>query len=110
MTYIAGKIKFLSKDYEEAKRYLISSYEIEKTHDAENLLGLCYYELGNYQQANTIFEKMLEVNPLNLNLLLSSARACEKLGENDRALEKLDKIVSSFAECEEAHEMIRRLS
>ena len=110
VTYIAGKIKFLTGDYEEAKRYFITSYEVEKTHDVENLLALCYYELGNYTQANTIFEKMLKDNPLNLNLLLSSAKCLEKLKETDKALEQLDKIVSAFPECEEAHEMIRRLS
>ena len=108
--YIAGKIKFLQHDYEEAKRFLISSYEKEQTSDIENILGLCYYELEDYSQANAIFENMLEKSPLNLNLLLNSARTCEKLGETDKALDKAEKIVSTFPECEEAQEMIRRLS
>ena len=110
MYYVAGKIKFLQKDFEDAKMYLIKSYELEKTHDVENLLGLCYYELGNYSQANNIFQSMLKENPLNVNLLLSSARCYDKLGDKDSALKALDKVVDAFPECEEAQEMIRQIS
>lgn len=110
LQYIAGKLKFMMGDFENAKYYLIKSYETEKTHDAENLLGLCYFELGNYEQANQIFESMLKENPLNVNLLLSSARCYEKLGNNDKVLELCDKITEAFPECEEAQEMIRRVS
>ena len=110
MYYIAGKIKYLQKQYEDAKMFLIKSYELEKTHDAENLLGLCYFELGNYEQANNIFKHMLEKNPMNINLLLNSARGYEKLGDKDAALATLDKVVDAFPECEEAQEMIREIS
>ena len=110
LQYIAGKIKYLQGKFEDAKFYLIKSYETEKTHDVENLLALCYYELGNYEQANSIFEKMLEANPLNVNLLLSSARCYEKMSNNDKALELYEKITDAFPECEEAQEMIRKLS
>ena len=110
LKYVAGKIKFLQKDYEDAKYYLIKSYEGQKTHDAENLLGLCYFELGDYAQANNIFESMLKDNPMNVNLLLSSAKCYEKLGNNDKALELCDKITDAFPECEEAQEMIRKIS
>lgn len=110
LQYIAGKIKYLLGKFEDAKFYLIKSYETEKTHDVENLLALCYYELGNYEQANGIFEKMLEANPLNVNLLLSSARCYEKMNNNDKALELYEKITDAFPECEEAQEKIRKLS
>lgn len=110
MYFIAGKIRFLQEKYEDAKMFLVKSYELEKTHDAENLLGLCYFELGDYEQANNIFKHMLEKNPLNVNLLLSSARCYEKLDDKDSALATLDKIVSTFPECEEAQEMIRKIS
>ena len=74
------------------------------------MLGLCYYELGNYEQANGIFQHMLKENPLNVNLLLNSANCYEKLGKTDEALKVLDKITETFPECEEAQEMIRRIS
>ena len=110
LQYIAGKIMYLKGEFDEAKYYLIKSYETEKTHDVENLLGLCYFELGNYEQANQIFEHMLSENPMNVNLLLSSARCYEKLNNVDKALELCEKITDAFPECEEAQEMIRRIS
>ena len=110
MYFIAGKIRFLQGKFEDAKMYLIKSYELEKTHDCENMLGLCYYELGDYEQANNIFKHMLEANPLNVNLLLSSAKCYEKLNDKDSALATLDKVVDAFPECEEAQEMIRAIS
>ena len=110
MYFIAGRIRFLQKMYEDAKMYFVKSYELEKTYDCEHMLGLCYYELGNYEQANGIFKHMLEKNPLNVNLLLNSAHCYEKLGDKDSALATLDKIVDAFPECEEAQEMIRAIS
>ena len=53
---------------------------------------------------------MLKENPLNINLLLNSANCYEKLGKTDEALKVLDKITETFPECEEAQEMIRRIS
>lgn len=110
MFFIAGKIRFLQGKYEDAKMYLVKSYELEKTHDCENMLGLCYFELGDYEQANNIFKHLLEQNPLNVNLLLSTARCYEKLNDKDAALAALDKVVDAFPECEEAQEMIRAIS
>ena len=97
-------------DYEQAKTYLVKAYELEKLPDAQNLLGLCYYELGNYEQAKSIFESMLEKAPMNINILLNLAKCNEKLGNNDEALKYAEKITETFDECEEAHEIIRRLS
>ncbi len=110
MYFVAGKIRFLQERFEDAKMFLIKSYELEKTHDCENMLGLCYFELGDYEQANNIFKHMLDENPLNVNLLLNSAKCYEKLNDKDSALAALDKIVDAFPECEEAQEMIRAIS
>ena len=60
--------------------------------------------------ANNIFKHMLEQSPLNVNLLLNSAKCYEKMNNKDAALETLDKIVEAFPECEEAQEMIRAIS
>jgi tetratricopeptide (TPR) repeat protein len=93
--------------------YLVRSFELNqdgKNPETQNLLGLCYYELGDYAQANNIFNSMLEKYPLNTNLLLNSARCLEKLGDKDMTLSRLDKTIEIFPECEEAHEMLRRLS
>jgi TolA-binding protein len=110
MYFVAGKIRYLQKEYEDAKMYYIKSYELEKAPDTEHMLGMCYFELGEYEQANGIFKHMLEQNPLNVNLLLCSAKCYVKLDKQDEALATLDKIVETFPECEEAQEMIRAIS
>ena len=109
-TYNLALTNHLLGDYEMAKTYLVKAYELEKLPDAQNLLGLCYFELGNYEQAKSIFENMLEKVPMNVNVLLSLAKCNEKLGNNDEALKYAEKITETFVECEEAHEIIRRLS
>ena len=110
LLYIAGKVRFALKDFEGAKDFLIKSYELEKVEDVENLLGICYFELGNFAQANVIFENLLKTNPGNINLLLNRAKCFEKMNDSDSALKTLEKAVEIFPDCEEAHEMIRRLS
>ena len=110
MLYIAGKIKFLQKDYEEAKMYFITSYELEKADDVEQMLGLSYFELGEYEQAVNIFKHILKDNPMNINLMLNLAKCYQKMNDKNKALETLDKIVEILPECEEAQEMIREIS
>ena len=110
MLYIAGKIKFNMKDYESAKMYLIKSYEIEKASDVEQLLGLCYFELEEYEQAVNIFKHMLKDNPMNINLMLNLAKCYQKMNNKDLALKTLDEIVEILPECEEAQEMIREIA
>ena len=47
---------------------------------------------------------------MNVNVLLNLAKCYEKLSNTDKALEYAEKIVETFPECEEAHEMIRKFS
>ena len=66
--------------------------------------------IGNFMEANQLFLKILEHNSKNTMLLLNSAKCYEQIGDNDRALEQLEKAVEIFPDFEEAHEMIRKLS
>lgn len=110
LLYVAGKVRFAKQDYARAKDFLIKSYELEQTAEIENLLGICYMELGNFAQANVIFEKLMNDNEGNINLMLNRAKCFEKMDDATSALFTLDKVVEIFPDCEEAHEMIRRLS
>ena len=110
LLFIAGKIRYLLKDYEDAKRFLIKSFELERNPEVKNLLGLCYFELGDYNQAKNIFQNILEGKPLNPYVMLSIAKCDAKLGDTDGALEVLEKITENFPDNEEAHELIRELS
>ena len=108
--YIAGRAYFLDKDFEESKMYLIKAYELEKLPDAESLLGECYLALGNYKQAKIIFEDMHKKSPLNINISLNLAKTYELLDMNEEARVLAEEIVEAFPECEEAQELIRRVS
>lgn len=110
LLFIAGRIYFLAGDFESAKMYLVKSFELERIPDVQNLLGLCYMELGNYKQAKSIFSSMLDKAPLNINILLNMAKCCDSLDEKDDALKYAETIAENFPECEEAQELIRKLS
>ena len=86
--------------------------ELEQNPDVEtkNLLALCYYELGEYEKALNIFNALLEDSKKNISLLLSKAKCLEKMEDTDDALQVLDELTDIFPECEEAHEIIRRIS
>ena len=94
----------------DAKRYLIKSVEQNPDIETQNTLALTYYELGEYPQAVNIFNNLLNKHPENISVLMSLAKCYEKMNENDKALDVLDKLTGIFPEDEEAHEMIRRLS
>lgn len=108
--YCVGRILYAKKDYEEAKRYLIRAVEQNPDIETLNTLALTYFELGEYEQALNIFKNIDSKRPKSISVLMSLAKCCEKLQDNDNALKYLDEVVDIFPDDEEAHEMIRRLS
>jgi len=107
--FVAGKVYYALKDYEAAKFLLIKSWEMNPTQEVENLLALTYFELGEYDAANTIFQFLLEESRVNTTLLINSAKCYEKLGDIKSAKEQLNKALEIFPELEEASEMLARL-
>lgn len=110
MYFIAGKIRFLQKEYDEAKMYFVKSYELEKASDTEQMLGMCYFELGDFGLAEGIFKHLLKENPMNINLMLNLAKCQKELDDKDNALKTLEAVTEILPECEEAQEMIRELA
>lgn len=108
--FLAGRIYYSMEDYEKAKIYFIKSLEQNPDIETKNLLALCYYQLGEYDKALNIFKALQEKNSENISLLLNEAKCYEKMNETNKALEVLDKLTDIFPECEEAHEIIRRIS
>lgn len=98
------------KNYEDAKMYLVKAFELDQNPEVKNLLGMCYFELGNYEQAKTIFNNLLETSKDNINILYWIAKCDKALGNIDEALKTLERAVEIFPEFEEAQEMIRELS
>ncbi len=108
--FCVGRILYARKEYEDAKRYLIHAVEQNPDIETQNTLALTYYQLGEYQSALNIFQNIDKKRPLNTSILMEIAKCYEALGNNDLALENLEKVVSVFPDYEDAHEMIRRLS
>lgn len=107
--FIAGKIYHLSKDYEKAQMYLIHSWETSPNTELENLLGLNYFELGEYEKANVIFIKLIKESPFNTTLMLSSAKCYEKAGDLEAAKKTVTRILEIFPEMEEAIALNKKL-
>ena len=108
--FLAGRIYYSMKNYEKAKMYFIKSLEQNPDKETKNLLALSYFELGEYEKALNIFNALLDTTKNNISLMLSKAKCLEKLEEKDDALKVLDELTDIFPECEEAHEIIRRIS
>lgn len=108
--FIAGRIYYSLKEFDNAKLYFIKSLEQNQDRETQNLLALSYYELGEYEKALNIFNSLLETSNKNVSLMLNKAKCYEKMNEQDEALKLLDELTDIFPECEEAHEMIRRIS
>ena len=106
--FVAGKTNYALKDFEKAQLYLIQSWEQNPTIEVENILGLNYFELGEYEKANTIFLNLSNKNPMNVNLLLNIAKCYQELGDIDMAKEQLQKILEIFPEMEEAEELLKK--
>lgn len=108
--FLAGRIYYSLKLFENAKIYFIKSLEQNPDKETKNLLALTYYELGEYDRALNIFNALLKENKENISLLLSKAKCYEKMEDVDNALDVLNELTDIFPECEEAHEIIRRIS
>lgn len=50
-------------DYKKAKMEILKAIELRKTPEAYNILGLAYYGLGEYKEAEKAFKKAVELDP-----------------------------------------------
>lgn len=85
----AGKALELHGFYEEALKFL------ERAHldyDEIVVMGTCYLELGQYDEACRTFEDVLEVDPDDINVKISLAEALYHLGETNEAKILLDEV------------------
>lgn len=85
----AGKCLEQHGYYEDALQFL------ERAHldfDEIIVLGTCYLELGQYDEARKTFEAVLEADPDDINIKLSLAEALYHLGETADAKVLLDEV------------------
>ena len=108
--FCVGRILYACGEYEDAKRYLIRAVEQNSDIETQNTLALTYFQLGEYNQALSIFKNIDEKKPKNVSVLMEIAKCYEALNDKDSALNYLDQLVTIFPDYEDAHEMIRKLS
>jgi ribosomal protein S12 methylthiotransferase accessory factor len=77
-------------EYQEAIRILhLGVEQDDERYDLHNLLGFCYYKLGQYETAVTHFSRSVEVDP-------SQAIDFFNLGVNLRKLDRIDEAIHNF--------------
>ncbi|CCH58343.1 hypothetical protein TBLA_0A05500 [Henningerozyma blattae CBS 6284] len=84
-----------SENYEEAVDYFLPLLALEDFNKTELFrpLGKCYKELENYSMAKEYFEKLVEVNPTDIDDVLTLAELEYHLGNTDEFNNLLKKAV-----------------
>ena len=104
-----AKIYFIKKDYKIAKELLEDSYFIEPSADTANSLAAVYFELGEYDEANKLYQKIDQIYPNKISNLINIGRCFIHSGNNEKAKEYLDKALEYFPDSEEAKELLENI-
>lgn len=91
--FLRGECYFGKKDYRKA----IELFNINIKNQKEDwvdihsfiYLGLCEYELGNYEKAITEFQRTLKQSEYTPEAYFGMAKAYQKLGETEKAKENI---------------------
>jgi protein O-mannosyl-transferase len=88
---------YQEKNYKEAiidlKKLLELSNDPETKSGYLNNIGICYYEMENYEEAQKYYEEALKFNPLNMNALNGLAEIMLKKNEKTKAMEFYNRIL-----------------
>lgn len=95
--YETGNVLFYGKEFSSAITFYEEALKKMNPDDDEFLikiytnLGICLYLSQEYQSALGYFEKILVMNPHDVNSLIYSGLSFRDLGDGDKALESLTK-------------------
>ncbi|MCK5542493.1 MAG: tetratricopeptide repeat protein [Desulfobacterales bacterium] len=79
--------------YDEAASVFFSAFNIDKSVSALYFYGLSIEKSGDHQKAAEIFEKILEIDPALINVLIQYSSLLLKLGQTDKAVELAEGIL-----------------
>lgn len=105
----AGRIYYSAKKYEKAQFVLIKSWEMNQNIEVENLIGLTYLGLKEYDKALDVFLKLTKDYPENMNILFSYAQAAEKTGRIEEAKAAVTRVLEIFDDMPGAKRMLKRI-
>ena len=109
LLYHTGKIYFQKGNFETAKQFLMDSYSRYQGVDTANLLALCFFNLGEYEQSMNLAKHILKMLPDNINALLLAAKTAIELLNTEEAKKHLEKIMEIFPEQPEAKELYEKI-
>ncbi len=89
-----GVASLISKNFKDAKNYFEAAYEINSNSlKVLKLLAKTYLDLLEYSRAITIFEKLVHLEPLEINYLMNFGVCHQKLGQIDDAITTYIKVI-----------------
>ena len=100
------------EDRAEAKLYVLRAYNMDPSDPVrQKAMGDFHYSFQEYSTAVEYYKAALASGLLrDYTTNIRIAKCFEKLDDINSALQQLEKAVEIFPDCEEAHEMIRKLS
>ena len=105
-----GLIYFKQANFDAAKEFLSDAYSLYQNAETINALALCFYELGEYENARNLAIKLKEKYPDNINVLLLLAKSYIELGDVQNSVETLEQIMQIFPDQPEAKELYARVN
>ncbi len=88
-TYNIANSLFSMNNFSDAEYYLKECLKISEKTEYQpvwNLLGLIHLERNQFYEAKNYFEKGLQLNPNNTDLLINYAQVLRKIGNSNRSL------------------------
>ncbi|EAR97938.2 tetratricopeptide repeat protein (macronuclear) [Tetrahymena thermophila SB210] len=108
--YQYAKILFETKDFNQAIIFAQECIKINSSLDnAQNLLGLCYMNIGDMNKAIAAFKKQGQINRLHKDYLLNLGKAYIKKGQTVDAISTLSKFMNLYPDIEETYELLNYL-
>lgn len=108
-THIA-KLYFQQGKYDTAKQFLLDVIETTQDDETMNMLGICYLENNEFEEAMGIFYKLVVRHPKN-HILLTNLAKCEyKCSKKEEALEHLRQALMVFDDYEDALKLLEEIN
>lgn len=106
----SAKYYFQIQKYDIAKQFLVDLIEQVQDDETMNMLGICYLEEKNYQEALGIFFKLTQIYPEN-HILLTNLAKCEHMcDKKSEAKEHLRQALMIFDDYQEALDLLEEIN
>jgi len=103
---LKGLVNYQRKKYTEAISQLLNSVKIAPTLEGHYFLGLCYYNLGEFENALSQFRKVLDVMPTSRQARLMTAATLLTQKRIDDAIAETNKVLQQDDRDAGAHNML----